>query len=124
MGFRAYADFEQFDEFDSEDDGLSGQEFPSDLEVSDEEDEEESGEEDQPARPKAAGKPPAAANGKAAIGTKRKAPAKDPKKGGKRSESSSRLPTVSCTDIPAGPKVEVEYEMETEPMSRETLRNW
>ena len=87
-GWKLMAD--QFDEFDSDEEG-SGQEFPSDLEVSDEEDAEEAdeGEDengDAPAkRPKANGKsskPPAAA-----AGAKRKAPPRDPKKGAKRRES-------------------------------------
>ncbi|RSH95026.1 hypothetical protein EHS25_000112 [Saitozyma podzolica] len=100
----------EFDEFDSEEEG-SGQEFPSDLEVSDEEDEE--GEESEGgeagAAPEPKGRPKA--NGKAtpaaAAGAKRKAPPKE-KKGAKR----------------RGAKVDVEYEMETEPLSREMLANW
>lgn len=77
----------EFDEFDS--DGDDGQDFPSDLDVSDEEegdeeddDEEEAGsdaegsDEDKPA-PKASKKPSAAA------GSKRKA-VKDPKRGAKK----------------------------------------
>lgn len=66
----------QFDEYDSSEE--SGQEFPSDLEVSDEEGEADG---DAPKAPKA--------NGKAATtaaGTKRKAPPRDPKKGAKRRE--------------------------------------
>lgn len=78
----------QFDEFDSEEEG-SGQEFPSDLEVSDEEDEEgeaseggEAGAAPEPkSRPKTNGKTTPAA----AAGAKRKAPPKE-KKGAKRSE--------------------------------------
>ncbi|RSH85910.1 uncharacterized protein EHS24_004095 [Apiotrichum porosum] len=100
----------EFDEFDS--DGDDGQDFPSDLDVSDEEegdeeddDEEEAGsdaegsDEDKPA-PKPSKKPSAAA------GSKRKA-VKDPKRGAKKR-----------------PHVNVEYEMETEPLSREMVNNW
>ncbi|ORX39352.1 ribosomal L28e protein family-domain-containing protein [Kockovaella imperatae] len=110
----------EFDEFDSDEEESGGdQEFPSDLEVSDEDgDGDEEGVdgvegEESGARPKINGKTvPRAVNGKSqpAIGSKRKAPARDPKKG---AGSKKR-----------GPKVEVEYEMETEPLSREALRNW
>ncbi|KAK1922755.1 ribosomal L28e protein family-domain-containing protein [Papiliotrema laurentii] len=103
----------EFEEFDS-DEGESGQEFPSDLEVSDDEAGDEDGSEGSDGEAEEKGgkgaKSAAGANGKTkgpAAGTKRKAPARDPKKGGKRR-----------------PKVEVEYEMETEPLSREMLRNW
>lgn len=98
----------EFDEFDSDEElSGSGQDFPSVLDVSDENEEGESGEEDeQPKRPRANGKAPTG-NGKPALGTKRKGPQRDPKKGVKKR-----------------PPVEVQYEMETEPMLKETLRNW
>lgn len=123
----------QFDEFDSEEEG-SGQEFPSDLEVSDEEDEE--GEESEGgeagAAPEPKGRPKA--NGKAtpaaAAGAKRKAPPKE-KKGAKRSECGPCVISFllfAQSDFPlitkGGAKVDVEYEMETEPLSREMLANW
>lgn len=110
----------QFDEFDSEDEG-SGEEFPSDLEVSDDEDAEESddGEVDEPATK---GKSVPKTKVGPAVGAKRKAAPRDPKKGAKRREY---IPTTELRRLtPAGPKVEVEYEMETEPMSKELLRNW
>lgn len=127
----------QFDEFDSEEEG-SGQEFPSDLEVSDEEDEEgeeseggEAGAAPEPkTRPKANGK----ATPAAAAGAKRKAAPKE-KKGAKRSECGRFDSSYSCFRLarsesqrrlttPGGAKVDVEYEMETEPLSREMLANW
>ena len=85
----------QFDEFDS-DEGESGQEFPSDLDVSDDEaggEDGEDGSEGSEGEAEEKGgkgaKSAAGANGKTkgpAAGTKRKAPARDPKKGGKRRE--------------------------------------
>lgn len=69
----------KFDEFDSEEEG-PGEDFPSDLEVSDEEGE---GDDLEPKPAKANGKPATPA---AAAGTKRKAAARDPKKGAKRRE--------------------------------------
>lgn len=71
----------EFDEFDSEDD--EQQEFPSDLEVSDEgEDDEDEGSDDEaPEEPKKGKRPPAPA-----AGTKRKAP-REPKRAGKKRES-------------------------------------
>ncbi|KAL1411148.1 Protein MAK16 [Vanrija albida] len=96
----------EFDEFDSDGDE-EGQEFPSDLEVSDEDDEgSDDGDEAEPAAKKP--KAPAAAPAPAA-GSKRKAPPKDPKKGGAKKRA---------------PHVNVEYEMETEPLSREMINNW
>ncbi|BEI84392.1 hypothetical protein CcaverHIS002_0409960 [Cutaneotrichosporon cavernicola] len=92
----------EFDEYDSEDD--EGQDFPSDLEVSDEDeddDEDEEGSDDEAEEPKKGKKPPAPA-----AGTKRKAP-REPKRSGKKR-----------------PHVNVEYEMETEPLSREMINNW
>ncbi|KAK8844053.1 hypothetical protein IAR55_006847 [Kwoniella newhampshirensis] len=95
----------EFDEFDSEEGEESGQDFPSDLEVSDEE-----GDVQEPSNAPKAAKPSKsdAAPGPVA-GVKRKAPPKGgaAKKGGARR-----------------PKVDVEYEMETEPLSREMLKNW
>ncbi|WWC73085.1 uncharacterized protein I206_107050 [Kwoniella pini CBS 10737] len=97
----------EFDEFDSEEEGSEGQAFPSDLEVSDEDEEgseEEEGEGDETkTKTKSSIKP---TNGTLA-GTKRKAPPKGGAKKGSRR-----------------PKVDVEYEMETEPLSREMLKNW
>ncbi|WVR09047.1 hypothetical protein IAU60_006107 [Kwoniella sp. DSM 27419] len=97
----------EFDEFDSEDEGESGQDFPSDLEVSDEGEDDEADEEDGEGRPPTAKSKPAAPAAPAA-GSKRKVPPKSaaPKKGTRR------------------PRVDVEYEMETEPLSREMLKNW
>ncbi|GMK57130.1 hypothetical protein CspeluHIS016_0309700 [Cutaneotrichosporon spelunceum] len=89
----------EFDEFDSEDE--DGQEFPSDLEVSDEDEDDEDGSDDEAEEPKKGKKPPAPA-----AGTKRKAP-REPKRPGKKR-----------------PHVNVEYEMETEPLSREMINNW
>ncbi|ORY28784.1 ribosomal L28e protein family-domain-containing protein [Naematelia encephala] len=92
----------EFDEFDSDDEG-SEQEFPSDLGGSDEEaEDDEAGESGEP---KAAAKPPRPAAGNGAA--KRKAPTLEPKKGSKRK-----------------PRVNIEYEMETEPLSREMLKDW
>ncbi|CAD6587035.1 MAG: hypothetical protein TREMPRED_004630 [Tremellales sp. Tagirdzhanova-0007] len=89
----------EFDEFDSEEEG-SGKEFPSDLEVSD-----GGGEGDEGGAEKRAdgsGKGPVPK-----VGTKRKAVPRESVKGAKRR-----------------PKVEVEYEIETEPLSREILKSW
>ncbi|KAK4687689.1 protein MAK16, partial [Tremellales sp. Uapishka_1] len=72
----------------------SGEEFPSDLEVSGDE-----GEDAEAPEPKA----PAPS-----AGSKRKASKVEPKKSAKR----------------RAPKVDVEYEMETEPLSKEMLRDW
>ncbi|WWD21291.1 hypothetical protein CI109_105775 [Kwoniella shandongensis] len=98
----------EFDEFDLEEEEGSGQDFPSDLEVSDDEgDDNEDG--DESAKPSKPSKPTPKAPGPVA-GVKRKAPPKGSaaaKKGGARR-----------------PKVDVEYEMETEPLSREMLKNW
>ncbi|EJT45697.1 Glutathione S-transferase 6 [Trichosporon asahii var. asahii CBS 8904] len=99
----------EFDEFDSEaeSDDDEGQEFPSDLEVSDEEDEEDDDEEDGEGDEGAEAKKPAPKPPKKPeAGAKRKA-TKDPKRANKRR-----------------PHVNVEYEMETEPLSREMLNNW
>ncbi|WVW79370.1 hypothetical protein I302_101338 [Kwoniella bestiolae CBS 10118] len=95
----------EFDEFDSEEEGSEGQAFPSDLDVSDEEDGEGEGADEQPK----AKKPSTNGAGSGGLaGTKRKQPPKgsSTKKGVRR------------------PKVDVEYEMETEPLSREMLKNW
>lgn len=95
-------DMEDYGEDDEDDEGMD---FPSDLEVSDEDDEDEDAEEEDGAASKRKG--PAKTNGKApapALG-KRKGGSKE-KKGGKQ------------------PRVDIEYEMETEPMSRELLKNW
>lgn len=76
----------EFDEFDSEGEE-SGQDFPSDLEVSDEEDDEEEdgegedGEDEEPKEPKKGKKPPTSA-----AGQKRKAP-REPKRAGKKRKS-------------------------------------
>ncbi|WVO15456.1 hypothetical protein L204_103114 [Cryptococcus depauperatus] len=94
----------EFDEFDSEEDG-SIQEFPSDLGISDKEEEDSEGSKDENAssRLSAPSKKP-----EPVTGIKRKAPPKGPASGkGVRR-----------------PKVDVEYEMETEPLSREMLKNW
>ncbi|WVQ81265.1 hypothetical protein IAT38_003388 [Cryptococcus sp. DSM 104549] len=92
----------EFDEFTSDEEG---QAFPSDLEVSDDDEASEGEDSGAPKPPAPAPKAPGPA-----TGTKRKAPttkAGGPaKKGGRR------------------PKVDVEYEMETEPLSREMLKNW
>ncbi|EIW67077.1 hypothetical protein TREMEDRAFT_34367, partial [Tremella mesenterica DSM 1558] len=96
----------EFDEYDSDEEGEEGQSFPSDLEVSDED---EDGEEPQPPAAKPKGKKDDVAPSK--IGTKRKADPKEPKKVAKRRP---------------GARVDVEYEMEmeTEPLSREMVKNW
>ena len=88
-----------YDEFDSEEEGSDeegGAEFPSDLEVSDEE-----GDEPAEEQPKAKPAPKAPT-----TGTKRKATGA-PKSAKRRA-----------------PRVDVEYEMETEPLSKEMLKNW
>lgn len=78
----------QYDEFDSEAEGTdaeggSGAEFPSDLEVTDDE-----GEAEPKAKSKGKGPAPAPAP---AAGAKRKAPKNDPKKGAKRREYRSAI---------------------------------
>lgn len=101
----------QFDEFDSEEEGSEGQEFPSDLEISDEEDQ---GEDDgsEPSSPQPPSKSSKSAPGPSALaGTKRKAPPKTGKPGAAKKAGRK-------------PRVDVEYEMETEPLSREMLKNW
>lgn len=101
----------EFDEFDSEEEGSEGQEFPSDLEISDEEDQ---GEDDgsEPSSPQPPSKSSKSAPGPSALaGTKRKAPPKTGKSGAAKKAGRK-------------PRVDVEYEMETEPLSREMLKNW
>lgn len=104
----------EFDEFDSEG------EFPSDLEVSDEEDEDsEEGSDDEDATEGVEGAEKKKPTSKPASG-KRKA-VRDPKRGAPKRE-------LICSggyfaDVP-GPHVNVEYEMETEPLSREMVNNW
>lgn len=107
----------EFDEFDSDDEG---QDFPSDLDVSDEEDAEDEDAEGDEGDDKAAkkGKKPPAPS---AAGQKRKAP-REPKRAGKKRELGLRDVVQQLTFT--GPHVNVEYEMETEPLSREMLNNW
>ncbi|KAL7420995.1 Protein MAK16 [Cryptotrichosporon argae] len=102
-----------FDEFDTDDDegesGDEGREFPSDLEVSDEDGDDEDGEDGEDADGAAPKRPAPTGKGKApapAAGAKRNAGAKDARAGKRR------------------PHVAVEYEMETEPLSRDMLRDW
>ncbi|TYJ57362.1 hypothetical protein B9479_001901 [Cryptococcus floricola] len=96
----------EFDEFDSEAEGSQGQAFPSDLEVSGDEDEDDEGSEASGASSHEA---PAPKKAPAPVaGTKRKAP----KSGGPAKKAGRK------------PRVDVEYEMETEPLSREMLKDW
>lgn len=103
-------DGSEFEEYTSDEgeDGEAGEEFPSDLEVSDDEDGEGDDAEVAEARGGKAAPPPPPP-----PGAKRKQPPKDPKKGPKKRPSNR-------------PRVDVEYEMEmeTEPLSREMLKNW
>ncbi|KGB75950.1 protein MAK16 [Cryptococcus deuterogattii 99/473] len=101
----------EFDEFDSEEEGSEGQEFPSDLEISDEEDEgeDDGSETSSPQPPSKSSK--SAAGPSALAGTKRKIPPKAGKSGAAKKAGRR-------------PRVDVEYEMETEPLSREMLKDW
>ncbi|WRT69081.1 uncharacterized protein IL334_006064 [Kwoniella shivajii] len=99
----------EFDEFDSEEEGSEGQEFPSDLDVSDEEGADGEGNDEPISKKTTPSTKPATASGPGPVaGTKRKAPPK----GGAAKKGTRK------------PKVDVEYEMETEPLSREMLKNW
>ncbi|OCF35586.1 protein MAK16 [Kwoniella heveanensis CBS 569] len=109
----------EFDEFDSEEEGSEGQgqDFPSDLDVSD--DEEGSGVDGEG---EGTGERPEPKGG-AGAGTKRKVP---PKSSGAASTKKTKSGAAAKGAGSRRPRVDVEYEMEmeTEPLSRDMLKNW